>query len=190
MIEGVIERREALGVTLSFGTVEVSDHVLAYQRKRLADHEALDLIALDLPADLVRHPGAVVRAAAGTSRIPDAPLAELLGALHAAEHSQIAVLPLLAMCDRWDIGGLSTNLPPADRRADDLHLRRPPRRDRHHRRGFDGVRARWSATRTGSSASARARAAARRACSRPSAATSTSRCQGGARELMARMLAA
>ena len=39
----------AIGVTLSFGTVVVTEQVLAYQKKRLADHEAIDLVALDLP---------------------------------------------------------------------------------------------------------------------------------------------
>jgi DEAD/DEAH box helicase domain-containing protein len=110
-IERLLDRREVLGVTLSFGVVVVTEQVLAYQRKRLSDHEALDLVGLDLPptsfatqALWYELPGGIVSTAA--------PLDQLLGSLHAAEHSQIAVLPLLAMCDRWDIGGLSTNLHP------------------------------------------------------------------------------
>jgi DEAD/DEAH box helicase domain-containing protein len=110
-IEALLDRREALGVTLSFGTVTVTEQVLAYQRKRMADHEVLDLIGLDLPETSFTTQALWYELGPGV--LPgDFPLEAMLGALHAAEHSQIAVLPLLAMCDRWDIGGLSTNLHP------------------------------------------------------------------------------
>jgi DEAD/DEAH box helicase domain-containing protein len=110
-IERLLDRRETLGVRLSFGTVVVTDQVLAFQRKRLSDHEAIDLVALDLPATSFVTQALWYEFDERVLRT-NVPLDKLLGSLHAAEHSQIAVLPLLAMCDRWDIGGLSTNLHP------------------------------------------------------------------------------
>jgi DEAD/DEAH box helicase domain-containing protein len=104
----LLDRRTELGVTLSFGDVSVTDTVIAYQRKRLADHAQVELVALELP------PSTFTTQAMWFELDADAlsdtvPLDALLGTLHATEHAQIAVLPLIAMCDRWDIGGLSTN---------------------------------------------------------------------------------
>src|SRR3954463_14939908 len=110
-IERLLDRRSVLGVTLSFGTVTVTEEVHAYQRKRLPDHEVIDLLALDLPPQSFSTQ-ALWYEVPDDLLADDFPLAVLLGSLHAAEHTQIAVLPLLAMCDRWDIGGLSTNFHP------------------------------------------------------------------------------
>ncbi len=106
-IEQVRDNREVGGVALSFGMVSVTEQVVAYQKKRIVDHEVLDLLTVDLPeqefvtqALWYELPDRLLR--------DEFPLEALQGALHAAEHGQIAVLPLLAMCDRWDIGGLST----------------------------------------------------------------------------------
>ena len=106
-IEQLLDRREVLGCTLSFGKVSVAETVLAYQRKRLPDHEVIDLQALDLPTTEFSTQALWYELPPEITDV-DFPREALLGALHAAEHSQIAVLPLLAMCDRWDIGGLST----------------------------------------------------------------------------------
>jgi DEAD/DEAH box helicase domain-containing protein len=106
-IESERATRDALGVRLSFGVVSVTQQVVAYQRKRLSDHEVIDLNTLDLPEQ-----NFVTQALwyeLGDEDVGFLPLNAMLGALHATEHSQIAVLPLIAMCDRWDIGGLSTN---------------------------------------------------------------------------------
>jgi DEAD/DEAH box helicase domain-containing protein len=123
-IESVLDRRDVLGVSLYFGEVSVTDTVLAYQRRRLLDHAQIDLVLLDLPETSFSTQAlwfeldpdalaACVPEGGATVGIDDDVAQEtVLGALHAAEHAQIAVLPLIAMCDRWDIGGLSTNLHP------------------------------------------------------------------------------
>jgi DEAD/DEAH box helicase domain-containing protein len=102
-----VERR--LGLELSWGRVSVTEQVVAYQLKKASTQETLDLVALDLPETTFETeaiwfcPGPALLE--GLERMP-----KLLGSLHAAEHALIALLPLWAMCDRWDIGGLSTNL--------------------------------------------------------------------------------
>ncbi|MCW2970112.1 MAG: box helicase [Solirubrobacterales bacterium] len=107
----LLDRREALGVTLSFGDVSVTETVLAYQRRRLSDHAQVELLALELPPTSFATQALWFELDAG--ELADTiGLETLLGALHATEHAQIAVLPLIAMCDRWDIGGLSTNFHP------------------------------------------------------------------------------
>jgi DEAD/DEAH box helicase domain-containing protein len=107
-IEGIEQTRRTAGVELSFGAVSVTEQVVAFQRKRLSDHEVIDTVGVELPEQnfLTQALWYVL-----PPKLAGAlPSEVLLGALHATEHSQIAVLPLLAMCDRWDIGGLSTNV--------------------------------------------------------------------------------
>jgi DEAD/DEAH box helicase domain-containing protein len=99
-------------VTWGLGPVEVTSQVVSFQRRRIPDMQVLGTEALDLPSRTLATtavwwsvPDFVLRAA-GVS--PD----ETPGALHAAEHASIGLLPLLATCDRWDLGGVSTELHP------------------------------------------------------------------------------
>lgn len=110
-IERVLETREIGGGVLHFGHVAVSEQVIAFQRKSISGHETLSLEALDLPAQHFTTQ-ALWYTLPELVEDEELPLDVLQGSLHAAEHAQIAVLPLIAMCDRWDIGGLSTAMHP------------------------------------------------------------------------------
>jgi DEAD/DEAH box helicase domain-containing protein len=107
-IERVRDQRQVAGVQLNFGEVSVTEQVIAFQRVSVSEQEPIDIVALELPEQSF-----VTQALwyVLPERLSGAlPTDALLGSLHATEHSQIAVLPLIAMCDRWDIGGLSTNV--------------------------------------------------------------------------------
>ena len=95
-----------------FGSVRVTNHIVAFVRKLHMSGEILDTVPLDLPPQLLDTravwwavPDQVI-ARAGVSP------AALPGAAHAAEHAAIGLLPLVATCDRWDIGGVSTAFHP------------------------------------------------------------------------------
>jgi DEAD/DEAH box helicase domain-containing protein len=101
------ERR--LGLELAFGAVSVTEQVVAYQRKSVTTQETIDLVPLDLPETTFQTEAVWYLPEPWMLEELEG-MARLLGTLHAAEHAMIALLPLWAMCDRWDIGGLSTNL--------------------------------------------------------------------------------
>jgi DEAD/DEAH box helicase domain-containing protein len=95
---------------LHFGEVEVTRQVVSYLKRRLHSGEMLGDEPLDLPPRTLR-----TRAVWWTLPAPElTALADegfdLGGAAHAAEHASIGLLPLFATCDRWDIGGVSTEL--------------------------------------------------------------------------------
>jgi len=108
-IEETLRLERRCGLDLAFGRISVTERVVAYQKKSIRDQATLETVELDLPETsfeteaiwYVPEPEQLE----GLEQMPT-----LLGTLHAAEHSMIALLPLWAMCDRWDIGGLSTNI--------------------------------------------------------------------------------
>lgn len=105
------QRTEAWGdVTVHFGDVKVTTQVVSFQRKALISNEILGEEPLELGArDLftkavwfVMENSTLTRGGLVEPQFP--------GALHAAEHAAIGLLPLVASSDRWDIGGVSTAL--------------------------------------------------------------------------------
>ncbi|MET0560769.1 MAG: DEAD/DEAH box helicase [Gaiellaceae bacterium] len=108
-IEESVKAADRLGVELHFGRVSVTEQVVAYARKAVRDGSTLDVVPMLMP-ETTFETEAVWFCPEPTQLEGLEQMPKLLGTLHAAEHSLIALLPLWAMCDRWDIGGLSTNL--------------------------------------------------------------------------------
>ncbi|PFG35184.1 DEAD/DEAH box helicase [Sanguibacter antarcticus] len=95
-------------VEWGFGSVEVSTQVVTFQRRRVPGQEVLSTDPLDLPVRTLQTAAAWWSVSAELLESAGVDADDAPGALHAAEHASIGLLPLLATCDRWDLGGVST----------------------------------------------------------------------------------
>ena len=136
---GQVEKSQGWGpVDMCFGIVDVRSQVTSFLRIRPGG-EVLGEHALDLP-ERTLHTKAVwwtmteeMLDAAGLSA------SEIPGAAHAAEHAAIAMLPLVATSDRWDIGGVSTALHPDTNRPTIVVYDGHPGGAGFAERGFDAA---------------------------------------------------
>lgn len=91
--------------------MDVTHRVIGYLRK-LTTGEILDFVELDMPSSTLSTKAVMYTVTPEALADIDIDPLSTPGALHAAEHAAIGLLPLVASCDRADIGGVSTALQP------------------------------------------------------------------------------
>ncbi|WP_067531563.1 DEAD/DEAH box helicase [Nocardia crassostreae] len=106
-IEATTAEREHGAVTTALANVLVTRQVVGYLR-RLPSGEVLDMVPLDMPEQTLPTRAVLYTVTPELLARAGIDARQAAGALHAAEHAAIGLLPLVATCDRWDIGGVST----------------------------------------------------------------------------------
>jgi len=101
------ETRKNSGLTFDWGRLRIVQKVMGYDTKRASDGKWIKTTPLELPDHTFETEGLWTVIDRETAREIEAKGFELGGTLHAVEHTAIACMPLFALCDRGDIGGLS-----------------------------------------------------------------------------------
>jgi DEAD/DEAH box helicase domain-containing protein len=110
-VTGTGERRAFGPVNVGLVPVSVTNQMVGYLRRRL-NGEVIDFVELTLPARTLDTMAVMYTITPEALDDNGIDALQIPGSLHAAEHAAIGLLPLVASCDRGDIGGLSTAVGP------------------------------------------------------------------------------
>ncbi|MCU0571651.1 MAG: DEAD/DEAH box helicase [Syntrophobacteraceae bacterium] len=89
------------------GRLRVTEHIMAYEQRRLFSQELLATNPLTLPPQTFETVGFWMELEPVVTRHVQAAGLHYMGGIHAVEHAAISMFPLFALCDRNDIGGIS-----------------------------------------------------------------------------------
>jgi DEAD/DEAH box helicase domain-containing protein len=106
----VLKRKNSFGVQVSFGRVRVTEKVTGYQKRHSITQKLISTTSLDLPEQIIETESLWVDIPKTTVAFIEQEKYHFMGAIHAMEHAMIALFPLLVLCDRNDIGGISCPL--------------------------------------------------------------------------------
>lgn len=107
-----LRHRQMKMATVYWGAVRVTQQVVGYRRVRQFSEANLGETPLEMPANTFETRALWWNVPIDWARHLAGRGGDFMGGLHAVEHAAIGLLPLFAMCDRWDIGGLSTPMHP------------------------------------------------------------------------------
>jgi DEAD/DEAH box helicase domain-containing protein len=128
------------------GEVEVTTRVVGFKKKQQFTEEVIGEEPLDLPPVIFNTVGVWFDLPQKTMDEIVASQLDLPGGLHATEHAAIGILPLFALCDRNDIGGISTQLHPDTGKAQIFIYDACPGGVGIAEMGFDIIEDLWRAT--------------------------------------------
>lgn len=108
----VLDSRPTQCYVVRLGRLKVTERVIGYEKRRIKGQELVSYHELDLPPTVFETVGLWVEMEPGIQKLVTSEAGHFMGGIHAMEHAAIAMFPLLALCDRNDIGGISYPLHP------------------------------------------------------------------------------
>ena len=106
----ILEQKNSFRVQVSFGRLRVTEKVTGYQKRNNHTQKLITTTALDLPEQIIETESLWVDIPPDVVENLEQEKYHFMGAIHALEHAMIALFPLLVLCDRNDIGGISCPL--------------------------------------------------------------------------------
>jgi len=103
----VLDKKSIGAAHVYFGRLKVTDQVTGYEKWQIRDQKRINILPLDLPPQIFETEGLWITIPEPVQKTVEDRQMHFMGGIHAVEHAAIGICPILILCDRNDLGGIS-----------------------------------------------------------------------------------